>query len=973
MKYFPTATIQWLESEDSITWTTISGANSDTLTNNLNRNWFSKYFKRVVTFGSCISTSNIYHYRVLDKPLQEIKFCDSFSFPFTLSYKIKADFLITLQYKHKGLGSQYWVNYMDQNHLKNQFIVSQNPFDSIKVTDSFRYLITPIGCQDFINSMYSNIEVPTKQDSFLLLIQPVNKTINYGETAGFKVKVNNPNKCKFTWQTSMSQNGPWSNVLNSNFDSITLFSNSCGDSMYVRVKIEHACTTLFSDTVKFIINNYSILQSDYWMKDDRHDRGKEPNNITTSFVVSEDIWIRNYNDGKLQHQELNTMLDTNWVNVTIRNRQNNPISGAKLRLYWTWGSTSETWTRNWTKNDSNYIKKGNNDSFLMGSEINFVDIDLPPISRNQIYKVVYPWTNFPREGWYDLSNTFNTEKINVCLLARIITCNNAPYGMTFAEGKDVIKNIKNNNNIISRNIWTREFQVPNDENDNKYKDNEIVKFNPNLNDGGVILVGSTSDDSTTNDVCVDTEDSLFFTKAEAYVKLPQNLYEIWKTSSNSLTGMLYVKDNCFKITNNHACLKAVNFPTNDLYPVAYYYGYTDVNNRFTNNEVFKVSINQKDENDEVIGECIYMIRDNPFVNVYKEIIETNTTYSICYWEEDSSYNDSIIYNVSHSLPYKIYKDGNEIAVNPYHQYGFKEGEYMVVATDNVNNIEYIDNVYVMNDGISENETTTPIVFPCDSPYYEYETFDNSHIVYDLYNNIQTPTSGNTYLLDGTNTIYYDIKNNYNVCTVDKIKIAFDDIPVFPSTPTANLMAQYNLELDTCCFIKVNDLNCYGMPLAQGQNLDVYDMALNYQFTVTIQTYSDTTMGFRFCPPQWDTTAENINDQYKMVYKSSTCEYCRIDFACDNRVIFENATNVSDIKINDIHIYPNPAQNSVNVFIKNKMSLAHVIVYDQLGKQVMNQEIKDSNFSTLNVSELVSGVYTIFIPELNYNYKLVLIK
>ncbi len=982
---FSTITYQWQKSFDGSNWNNISGKTNyyygvfinDTI----------KYFvRRQASYGTCVSYSNVLenNFTKITKQPQDVMICAyGQNFPIKVNYELEypdgMDFTIEWELKKSKWTAWKKLKILSKNIfdtyslLDSITVTSYSPTktDTIRVGDSlrFRFYHNACGYDKFFYSKHITIK---KTDSLKILTHPANTTVQFGDIAKLYFTVNNPQVCQFSWEYSTSNNGPWLPVLNLTKDSIDVYTNGCPVNMYYRGKIVHPCTTQFTNVAKITVNNVSNPTFDYWMRDDRMDRGKEPNNVSSSFVTSEDIWIRNYNDGKIQHQDLNTLLDTNWVNVTIRNRQNNPITGAKLRLYWTWGSTNETWTRNWTKNDSNYIKKGNNDSFLMGSEINFVDIDLPTISRNQFYKVVYPWTNFPREGWYDLSNTFNSERINVCLLARIITCNNAPYGMTFAEGSDVIKNIKNNNNIISRNIWTVEFQLPNNENDNKYKDNELIVFNPNLNNGGVILVGSSSDDSTKSDVCIDTEDSLYFTKAEAYVRLPQNLYDVWKTSSNSITGMLYVKDNCFKITSKHACLNAINLPSNSMYLIEYYYGYMDINNRFSN-KVFKVSINQKDENDDITGECIYMIRDNPFVNVHKEIIETNTTYSICYWEQDSTWNDSIIYNVTYSLPYKLYKDGVELNQNPYHQYGFKKGEYMVVATDIENNMEFIDNIYVVNDGISVNESTTPIVFPCDSPYYEYEAFDNTHLIYDLYNNLQTPVSGNTYLLDGTNTIYYDIKNNVNACTVDKINIAFDDIPVFPSTPTANLMAQYNLELDTCCFIKVNDLNCYGMPLAQGQSLDVYDMALNYQFTVTIQSYSDTTMGFRFCPPQWDTTAENINDQYKMVYKSSTCEYCRIDFACDNRVIFENATNVNDIKINDIHIYPNPAQNTVNIFIKNKLQLAHIVVYDQLGKQVMKQELNDSQFATLNVSDLVSGVYTVFIPELNYNYKLVLIK
>jgi hypothetical protein len=79
----------------------------------------------------------------------------------------------------------------------------------------------------------------------------------------------------------------------------------------------------------------------------------------------------------------------------------------------------------------------------------------------------------------------------------------------------------------------------------------------------------------------------------------------------------------------------------------------------------------------------------------------------------------------------------------------------------------------------------------------------------------------------------------------------------------------------------------------------------------------------------------------------------------------------------ISIYPNPTQSEVNVKIVSVNSANITVnITDMAGKSVCKNSYKTTNnqlTTSINLSELVSGIYTVYVPELNYYYKLVIIK
>jgi len=63
-----------------------------------------------------------------------------------------------------------------------------------------------------------------------------------------------------------------------------------------------------------------------------------------------------------------------------------------------------------------------------------------------------------------------------------------------------------------------------------------------------------------------------------------------------------------------------------------------------------------------------------------------------------------------------------------------------------------------------------------------------------------------------------------------------------------------------------------------------------------------------------------------------------------------------------NIYPNPANNIVNITNSENMSIQQVIVYDINGKQLKTQNYDSSQEIKLNVDNLSSGTYMLHIKS-----------
>jgi hypothetical protein len=187
---------------------------------------------------------------------------------------------------------------------------------------------------------------------------------------------------------------------------------------------------------------------DLWSKDRPFDTGVEPNPDVGPMWISEDIWVRNQQDGFTNlHQHQNPEYrdsilypySPNYVYVMVRNRGGAPGSG-KLKTYWAKASTGLNWPTQWV----NYYQSG----ILHGNLIHSNQPIITNLAAGDSIVFEIPW--FPPNP-SDFS-IFGSDSAHFCLLARIETTPSTPFGMTYPEGAGIFTNVKNNNNIVWKNV-----------------------------------------------------------------------------------------------------------------------------------------------------------------------------------------------------------------------------------------------------------------------------------------------------------------------------------------------------------------------------------------------------------------------------------------------------------------------------------------------------------------------------------------
>jgi subtilisin family serine protease len=184
---------------------------------------------------------------------------------------------------------------------------------------------------------------------------------------------------------------------------------------------------------------------DLYMQDQVTDAGLEPNpDNVSAYYVTPDIWVRNANDGGTVHQNPEAG-QTNYVYVKVRNRgfKASAATGNRLKLYWAKASTGLSWTYPWT--GSSYGCAGTPVS--IGGQIGNQLIAV--VSSGGFTTLVFPWSP-PKPA--DYQPCFGGDASHFCLLARIETLSTVPYGMAIPETTNLWNNVRNNNNIVWKNI-----------------------------------------------------------------------------------------------------------------------------------------------------------------------------------------------------------------------------------------------------------------------------------------------------------------------------------------------------------------------------------------------------------------------------------------------------------------------------------------------------------------------------------------
>jgi hypothetical protein len=250
-----------------------------------------------------------------------------------------------------------------------------------------------------------------------------------------------------------------------------------------------------------------------WMRDTWNDTGLEPDPNTASEAMwrSPYIWVRNDQDPtflhQYEHQDPITG-QTNWVYVKMINGGATAASGT-LEVYYANASVSLNWFTGWT---------------LFGSKAVTLDAN-----SNAVVEI--EWNSLPGTGHY-------------CLVAR---WNAASDPMTFAETADIGYNVRQNNNIIWRNV-------------------NIIALSPDMdrieavfemkNPGGQPTMLQFSDNAI-------FPKQAFVETGEVFIVLDGRLYEQWQKGGSKGTG-IKVDQGMIRMTDRSATLENIMMGRKDM-------------------------------------------------------------------------------------------------------------------------------------------------------------------------------------------------------------------------------------------------------------------------------------------------------------------------------------------------------------------------------------------------------------------------
>ncbi len=249
-----------------------------------------------------------------------------------------------------------------------------------------------------------------------------------------------------------------------------------------------------------------LAETDVWSRDLATDTGVEPNPDPGPMWTSPDIWVRNQDDGGTVHQNPE-FGQTNYIHANVRNRSLVEGVNVPVKFYLANASVGLSWPAQWT---------------LVGTTT------LPSVMPGQVVVAKVPW-NPPGVGHF-------------CIVVRLDTTQDP---MTFPEGANITVNVRNNNNIVWKNVNIVNLIPPGTvENAAGAEGNATVDFifrNVEELDMDLNLVFRTERGSQN-----------FLSRGRVTVSLEPAMAEIWAANGNQGDGIEQIDDLTFAVIKDPA-------------------------------------------------------------------------------------------------------------------------------------------------------------------------------------------------------------------------------------------------------------------------------------------------------------------------------------------------------------------------------------------------------------------------------------
>lgn len=326
-----------------------------------------------------------------------------------------------------------------------------------------------------------------------------------------------------------------------------------------------------------------VSMSDLWIKDTDSDLGNEPNNESTDFWVSDDIWVRNNNDGLMNQESQNALSgSTNYVYIRVRNKGcQASASGETLKLYWAKASSGLSWPAPW---DGSVVLSG---TTKMGDEI-LPSQPIGILAGNSATIFVFQWNNVPDPSDY---SSLGVDLNHFCLLARI----EEPSGMTIPEVVgDLYGNVKKNNNVAWKNIAI-------DDTDGSAFTSTLISNYTKENKYYKITI-----DKKTNEMGAIKFDTV---PGVLYVNFDKGLQKLIENNKVAVSGLNKINDSLYVLYNSRAEIKGLNLKPSQHHVIRLKFV---LNKEFSYQRyVYEFDLEQSDEKTgEVIGGQLFKFKYN---------------------------------------------------------------------------------------------------------------------------------------------------------------------------------------------------------------------------------------------------------------------------------------------------------------------------------------------------------------------------
>ncbi len=323
---------------------------------------------------------------------------------------------------------------------------------------------------------------------------------------------------------------------------------------------------------------------DLMVKDGQDDTGAEPNTVTQHMWNSDNIWVRNYNDSGLTHQnpDYSANGNPNYIKVRVINKSCVTSAGTEqLKLYWAKASTGLSWPNPWNGGILEPVTNA-----LMGQVVGTLNI--PTLQAGQEVILTFPWqvpnpANYSQDQWH------------FCLLARIEATADP---MTSFETGDINANTRNNNNIAWKNVT-------------------VVDILPNnvVNPGGVVAVTNPFNHPKTFFLEMEINDletgKPIYQEAEVGIKMNDVLFQAWERGGKEAQLLdPTLEENRKIVRGNHVILDNIAFNANETGTLRLDFNF--LTKELTDKSNYAYHVIQKDaETGQVIGGETFIINKNP--------------------------------------------------------------------------------------------------------------------------------------------------------------------------------------------------------------------------------------------------------------------------------------------------------------------------------------------------------------------------